>query len=142
MTQLNELRIMNDTMIQYLKKIGMNCSRYELIKKILSDDACFFKIDKEDAYIILEDIGIENNQIEETYSKLISSDIFYDLINSKKIQENDVEIKVKYKTYDVNDIFKKKDLDKIGETDTSMIKIQKESFFKRLIMNIKRILHI
>ena len=34
MTQLNEVRIMNDTMLLYLKKLGMDYRRNEIIKKM------------------------------------------------------------------------------------------------------------
>lgn len=144
MTQINELKIMNDTMIVYLKKIGMNCKRNEIISNILKDEACFFKLEKEDACIILQDIGIDTEHIEETYSKLTSSSTFYDLLNNKKINENDTELKIKYKTYEADDLFKKKSVqnEENANGETALAENKRENIFKKIIRNIKRILHI
>ena len=46
MTQLNELRILNDSTILYLKKIKKEYNKNRIIKNILSDDACFFKMNR------------------------------------------------------------------------------------------------
>ena len=72
MTQLQEIKLMNDSMILYLKKIGKSSQRNEIISEILKDDACFLKISKDDACMILEDIGIGKDKIESVYSSLIS----------------------------------------------------------------------
>ena len=107
MTQLNEIKIMNNTMIIYLKKLGISYQRNEIIKKILEDDACFFKMNKEDAFLILSEVGIKDN-IEEIYAKLISSDLYYNLYKKGKIDENNDELVVKYETYDNENLFFKK----------------------------------
>lgn len=143
MTQLKQLKIMNDTMILYLKKLGLNCKRNEIIKQILKDEACFFKLDKNDAYIILEDIGIANDKVESIYSKLISSDEFYILLKNNKIKENDFELKIKYKIYDTENIFKKRIIEEETTTNSkALIKVKEESLFKKLIIKIKKMLHI
>lgn len=80
---LNEIRIMNDTMINYLKKLGINAKKNETIKKYLKMMPVFFKMNKTDAILILNEVGIKEN-IEEIYSNLISHDTFYDLYNNKK----------------------------------------------------------
>ena len=108
MTQLNEVRIMNDTMLLYLKKLGMDYRRNEIIKKILEDESCFFKMDKNDAYIVLRDVGIENDNIDNVYSNLISNDMYYELYKSGKINENDSELVIKYDIYDEKNLFKKR----------------------------------
>ena len=74
MTQLEQIKLMNEIMILYLNKIGRNSERNEIIRKILNDENCFFKINKEDAYTILEDIGISKDKIELIYSELTSSE--------------------------------------------------------------------
>lgn len=107
MIQLKELRLMNDTMIKYLKNMGMNTKRNEIIKKILNDDACFFKMNKENAYIILQDIGISKEKIASMYLKLVSSDEYYYLQKAGKIKE-DEDLIIKHKKYDAKDLFKKK----------------------------------
>lgn len=108
MTQLNELRLINDSNITYLKKINKSYKRNEIIKKILNDETCFFKMTKNDAYIILKVIGIANEQTDNIYQKLISSDEFYKLYKSKKIDLDDEEILIKYPIYNTDVIFEKK----------------------------------
>lgn len=109
MTQLNELRIINDSNILYLKKINKSYERNEIIKNILDDDACFFKMNKDDAYMILREIGILDDKIETVYKKLISYDEFYNLYKSKKIDLDDEKILIKYPIYNPDDIFKKRE---------------------------------
>ena len=43
MIKLNEIKIMNDTMIVYLKKLGLNYKRNEIIKKYLRMMIVFLK---------------------------------------------------------------------------------------------------
>lgn len=142
MTQLNEVKIMNDTMILYLKKLGMSYERNEIIRKILEDESCFFKMKKEDAYIILKDIGIQNENIDNIYSNLISNDVYYDLYKNGKIDENDDELIVKYKIYDTNNLFKKtKKIIKVtngNETTNSALIEYKESFFTKIFSKLQR----
>lgn len=45
--------------------------KYQVIKKILSDDKCFFKMDIEYAYSILRDLGIPEEELKKYYSELI-----------------------------------------------------------------------
>lgn len=106
MTKANEIRLMNETQILYLKKAGKNYKRNEIIKQILEDEACFFKIDKGDAEMILKDIGVSSKKINEIYEKLISKDEYYGLKIAGKIDENDNEIMIKYESKDLREIFK------------------------------------
>lgn len=142
MTQLNEVKIMNDTMILYLKKLGMSYERNEIIRKILEDEACFLKMEKEDAYIILNDIGIQNENIDNVYSNLISNDVYYDLYKNGKIDENDDELIVRYKIYDTNNLFKKtKKIIKVtngNETTNNAVIEYKESFFTKIFTKLQR----
>ena len=142
MTQLNEIRIMNDTMIVYLKKMGINYQRNELIKKILSDDACFFKMNKEDAFAVLGSVGIRDN-IEEIYEKLISSDVYYDLYQKGIINENGSELIIKYQIYGTENLFKNdtsspKDDENTSE-GTSLVDVKEKSFLQRFLNKIKSI---
>lgn len=96
MTQLEELIIMNDTMIKYLNKIEMSSKRNEIIQKILKDEACFFKMNKIEAFAILKDIGVTKEKIMITYLNLISYDNYYNLYKDGKINGNEKELIVKY----------------------------------------------
>lgn len=141
MTQLNEVKIMNDTMILYLRKLGMSYKRNEIIKKILEDEACFFKMNKEDAYVILNDVGIQNENIDNVYSKLISNDLYYDLYKHGKIDENNDELVVRYKIYDMDNLFKKsgqiaKESDVNEITKNTLIEY-KESLFTKILNKLK-----
>jgi len=61
--------------------------KYELIKEILKEDDCFFKIDRITAYSILEDLGIIDFDIPIIYNKLIGEDMYLK-INEKYILED------------------------------------------------------
>ena len=140
--QLQNIRLMNDTMTLYLKKIGKSSKRNEIINNILKDDSCFFKMNKEDAYIILEDIGVEKDKINIIYSNLTSSNNYYDLQREGKINENDEDIIVKYKSYEENDLFKKSKKsikeNNLIENETTIAKY-KESILKKIINKIRNI---
>lgn len=142
MTQLNEIKIMNDTMIIYLKKLGINYQRNEIIKKIFADDACFFKMSKEDAFLILNEVGIKDN-IEEVYERLISSDVYYDLYKKGKINENNDELVIKYKIYDTENLFKNKNASQKNFENTNkdilLVEVKEKNFMQRLFDKIKRL---
>ena len=142
MTQLSELKLINDSNILYLKKLNKNYKRNEIIKNILDDEACFFKMNKSDAYIILQDIGILSEQIDIIYQKLTSSDEFYRLFKSKKIDLNDKDILIKYPIYDADDLFKNKKADKYNDNtiqNTMEFITFKESFIKKVLNKLKEI---
>lgn len=146
MNQLQQIKLMNDSMIIYLKKIDENTEKNEIISKILDDEACFFKMKKEDAYIILKEVGISNDNLDSIYMQLISSDNYYHLKEIGKLDDKDEEIIVKYKNYDYNDIFKDRrtmnNTNKARDNiDTSIIKY-KENIIQKLINKLKKILKI
>lgn len=145
MTQLSELRLINDSNILYLKKINRSYKRNEIVKNILDDEACFFKMNKDDAYIILQDIGILSEQIDIIYQKLISSNEFYRLFKSKKIDLNDKDILIKYPIYDTDDLFKNKKVNKYNDKsikNTMELIPYKESFIKKVLNKLKEIFKI
>ncbi len=142
MNQLSELRLINDSNIIYLKKINRSYKRNEIIKNILNDETCFFKMNKNDAYMILKDIGILDNQIDTIYQKLISSDEFYNLYNCKKIDLNDEELIIQYPIHNVDEIFENKKI--TSDTNESIHKNielipYKESFFIKILNRLKKI---
>lgn len=142
MNQLSELRLINDSNIIYLKKINRSYKRNEIIKNILNDETCFFKMNKNDAYMILKDIGILDNQIDTIYQKLISSDEFYNLYNCKKIDLNDEELIIQYPIHNEDEIFENKKI--TSDTNESIHKNielipYKESFFIKILNRLKKI---
>ena len=90
---------MNEAMLELLKEKGGNFEENLKIKEYLQDEAFFFKIDKEKAYQILKSVGVKDNQLENVYKKLISPNMFYDLLNKGKIDIEDKNLIIKYKTY-------------------------------------------
>lgn len=143
MTQLSELRLINDSNIIYLKKINKNYKRNEIIKNILNDETCFFKMNKNDAYMILQDIGILDNQIDNIYQKLISSDEFYNLYKCKKIDLNDEEILIKYPIYNADELFNNKKITPSNNYESIRRDMQltpyKESFLIRILNRLKKL---
>lgn len=143
MTQLSELRLINDSNILYLKKINRSYKRNEIIKNILNDETCFFKMNKNDAYIILHDIGILDNQIDNIYQKLISSDEFYNLYKCKKIDLNDEEILIKYPIYNANELFKNKTITPDNNYESIHRDMEltpyKESFLTKMLNRLKKL---
>ena len=135
MTQIEQIKLMNDTTILYLKSIGESTKRNKIINKILEDETCFFKITKEDAITILEDIGVSKNNIETIYSDLISIDTYYLLQNEGKLKENDNNIKIKYENYSSNTLFNNSNKDcifaKSNKTTNFSKTNHKENIFKK-----------
>ena len=71
MTQLEELKIINDATLKYLKQINKDSKRNEIIGEILEDNKWFLKMDKKDAYEILEEIGIKSEDLNVAYFRLL-----------------------------------------------------------------------
>lgn len=142
MTQLNELKLINDSNILYLKKLNRSYKINEIIKNILKDEACFFKMNENDAYIILKDIGILSDQIDSIYQNLISSDEFYRLFKEKKLDLNDEEILIKYPTYNTDNLFKNRRIDDANKESIKNTELvpYKESFIKKILNKLKEIM--
>jgi hypothetical protein len=140
---LDDLRLMNDATIIYLNKNSISNNRNYIIKKILEDDACFFKLEKDDAYIILDDIGVKKDEIPNVYSLIISYDEFKKLKNTGKIDDDDKELKFNFKEYNPEDIFKdrNKQIDTKKEVIENTNKIIKynETIFKKIVNWMKNI---
>ena len=71
--QLKEIRLMNESMIKYLESLGKSAQRNIIIKNILEDEKCFQKLEKEDYYMILKDVGISEEKIDYIYLNLVSN---------------------------------------------------------------------
>lgn len=66
MTQLNELRLINDSNILYLKKLNRNYKRNEIIKNILNDEEILIKYSINDVDEILKNKKIVSDNDEST----------------------------------------------------------------------------
>lgn len=98
---------MNEAMLKSLKDKNSNYDENLKIKKYLADETLFFKINKMDAYKILQSVGVKKDSLEDVYKKLTSPSVYYDLLNIGKIDPNDEKLIIKYDSYNPNDLFKK-----------------------------------
>ena len=107
MDEFKVIVVMNETMIGVLKDKNSDYSVNLKIQEYLKDEALFFKINKQNAYKILQKVGVKQEQLDRVYKKLISPNIFYDLLNKGKIKADDENLIIKYKVYGRDDLFKK-----------------------------------
>ncbi len=68
---LDKLRELNKKIIETSTN-EEEIKKQKLIKNILDDDKCFFKMNIKYAYAILQDLGIKKEDIENVYKELIS----------------------------------------------------------------------
>lgn len=75
MITIKDLRLMNDTLINYYKdyepRNEKKLLKHRIIQEILKTEKCFNKMSKEDTIKILKDIGISESNIESTYKEII-----------------------------------------------------------------------
>ena len=135
MIGIEDLRLLNETTIIYKKKLGQDVRRSELISEIISDDACFFKLKKTDAYDILEEIGVGKGKISKIYSRLICQDEYLKLEKAGKIIKNETVLNLD-DLYNI-DIFKKHKDNNTKESKE--ITVIKKGIFDRILNVIKKI---
>ena len=77
MTTLKDIKIMNDTLINYYQnpdsKNEKKLLKHKIIQEILNIENCFNKMSKENAIKILKDIGISENNIDIVYYDIIKN---------------------------------------------------------------------
>lgn len=67
---LEKLRHINDKFLE-IKTDNDELKKHQLIRKILNDDKCFFKMNVEQAYAILRDLDFSEEELKGIYSELI-----------------------------------------------------------------------
>lgn len=67
---IDKLRMINEDILSTTKDENV-LNKHTIIKTILLDDNCFFKIGIEDAYAILRDLGIPESDLKYLYLKLV-----------------------------------------------------------------------
>lgn len=67
---LEKLRLINDKFLE-IKTDENDIVKHQLIKKVLNDDKCFFKMSVEQAYAILRDLDFSEEELKGIYSELI-----------------------------------------------------------------------
>ena len=102
--------VMNEAMIRTLSQKNEDIEENLKIREALKDEAFFFKTDKENAYKVLKNVGIKEENISNVYNKLISQSMYYELLNNGKINSNDSNLIIKYENIKSGEeLFKKKD---------------------------------
>ena len=99
MDEFKVIVVMNETTLELLKDKNENFEKNLKIKQYLKDETIFFRINKSNAYKILQNVGVKQERIEEVYKKLISPNVFYDLLYKGKINADDKKLTIKYKIY-------------------------------------------
>lgn len=105
--ELKVIAVMNEAMLKLLKSKNANYDDNIKVREYLKDEALFFKINKTNAYKILQSVGVKQEQLENVYTKLISPKVFYNLLDKGKIKKDDNSLVIKYKIYNNDDLFKK-----------------------------------
>lgn len=136
MINVGHLRMLNETEIIYNKKQNLSCEKNEILEKLLVDDAIFFKISKEDAYLILRKLGIPEEKIYINYMSLVSYDEYQRLINEKKLSKEEIIFDID-ELYGV-DVFKnkEKEVNEIG-----LVKVEKkESVYEKILRIFRKLM--
>lgn len=66
---IDKLRIINDDILENTTETD-TFNKHMIIKNIMEDEECFFKIRIEYAYAILRDLGIPEKELKYIYMKL------------------------------------------------------------------------
>lgn len=61
----------NNRLIDVYSNDEKKLKKHELIKKLLEEKNCFLKLDIEDAFAILRDLGVEEKDLKTIYKELI-----------------------------------------------------------------------
>lgn len=67
---LEKLRLINNKFLE-IQTDENELKKHQLIKKVLNDDKCFFKMSVEQAYAILRDLDFSEEELKGIYSELI-----------------------------------------------------------------------
>ena len=90
------IKVMNEATLRLKMSRNENYEENKKIKEFLEDEALFFKIKKETALKVLTSVGVNKDNLEETYLKLIDKSVYNNLMQKGKIDPKDSNLKVKY----------------------------------------------
>ena len=138
MISIEHLRMLNEADMIYNKKLNFSCEKNQIIEKLLNDDAVFFKISKEDAYLILKKLNILDNKLYINYMSLISYDEYKRLINENKLKKEEVIFNVDdlYNT----DIFQNRKK-VVNEVSLTKIESKKESIYEKILKIFRKLMN-
>jgi hypothetical protein len=79
---IEEYKKINELLIKKYDNNKEMTEKHYLIKHILNDKDCFFKLTIEDSFALLKDLGVPDEQIEKKYEELISYENFKNTNNN------------------------------------------------------------
>lgn len=97
MDEIIVIKVMNEAQKRVLMDKGENTDKNDKIEKYLQDEAFFYKINKETAFKILTYVGVNKQELENTYNKLVCPAVFYRLIREDKLRVDDPSVIIKYR---------------------------------------------
>lgn len=97
--------VMNEAMIELLQEKNENCEKNLLIREYLKDKAIFFKLDRQKVFKILQTVGVKDDQLNKTYLKLTSKQMFDSLLNNNLIKTDDKNLVINYTNQTNNTVF-------------------------------------
>lgn len=96
---------MNEANRELNKNQNLDCSQNDAVEKILEDNACFFKMSKEDAKKLLLTCGVEEQFLPVVYEGCIAYKRFKSLVECQELDVNDPEL---FFIYDENGVLQRK----------------------------------
>lgn len=127
---MNDMRFLNNVTILFNNKKGISTVPNYLIQKLFEDEACFFKMSKEDAMQILGIIGMMEVGHEKNYLKLTSFKMYKELVEKGALSPEEVVFE---NNYELTDVFDKKEVSE----EESLAKIEKQNVFNKLLDKIR-----
>lgn len=73
---INKLKEINNKILENNLENAEVLKKHQIIKKILDEDKCFFKMSIENAYAILRDLTIKEEDLQMVYMELIDDSQF------------------------------------------------------------------
>ena len=107
--KVNEFKVivmMNEAMIKLLNNKKVSCEENLRIRECLSDESFFFRTTRENALSVLKSVGIKPEKIQSVYATLTAPSVYYDLLQSGKIQIDDNSLTIKFKQKGHDELFK------------------------------------
>lgn len=96
MDKFTVIKIMNEATLRLKMSKNEDYEKNKKIKEFLEDEELFFKIKKETALKVLTRVGVNKENLEATYQKLIEPNVYNNLIQKGKIDPKDSNLKIKY----------------------------------------------
>ena len=88
MDEFKVIMVMNEAMMELLKDKKRNYDNNKRIAEYLKDEAFFFKISKEQAFVVLESVGVKKEKLDQ-YVNMLNVSKIAELMNSNNQNNKD-----------------------------------------------------